>query len=66
VDGVTYFGSHMATFGASGDVAVGEIIGTVGNSGNAASTSAHLHFEVHPGHGDRAANPYSALKATCR
>ncbi|MBT8200445.1 MAG: M23 family metallopeptidase [Acidimicrobiia bacterium] len=66
VDGVTYFGSHMATFGASGDVAAGDIIGTVGTSGNAAGTSAHLHFEVHPGHGDRAANPYGALKATCR
>lgn len=65
VDGARYFGSHMDSFGDSGDVAAGVIIGTVGDSGNAAGSNTHLHFEVHPGDGDRSANPYPALQETC-
>ncbi len=65
-DGVRYFGSHLDSFGAAGDVTAGEIIGTIGTSGNAAGTSPHLHFEVHPGNGDRSANPYPALLNSCR
>ena len=34
-DGATYIGSHMDSFGASGRVAAGTVIGTVGDSGNA-------------------------------
>ncbi len=65
-DGVRYFGSHMDSFGGAGEVEAGEIIGTIGTSGNAAGTSPHLHFEVHPGGGDRSANPYPALLNSCR
>lgn len=65
-DGVRYFGSHMDSFGATGDVIAGEVIGTIGTSGNAAGTSPHLHFEAHPGDGDRSANPYPALLSSCR
>ncbi|NNL98668.1 MAG: M23 family metallopeptidase [Acidimicrobiia bacterium] len=65
-DGVVYFGSHMDSFGASGDVSAGETIGTIGSTGNAAGTSPHLHFEVHTSPTDRTANPYPALVAACK
>jgi peptidoglycan LD-endopeptidase LytH len=63
-NGVTYFGTHMDTAGASGRVEAGTVLGTIGNSGNARFTSTHLHFEIHPG-GGGAINPYSTVRAAC-
>ncbi len=60
-DGTTYIGSHMDTVGTPGYVTAGTKLGTVGNTGNARTTSPHLHFEVHPDNG-AAANPYPTLK----
>ncbi len=60
-DGVEYLGSHMSEFGKSGRVAAGEIIGYVGNSGNAVGTRPHLHFGMYLN--DLAINPYPTLIA---
>jgi LysM repeat protein len=61
-DGATYIGTHLDTMGSPGRVPAGSKLGTVGNTGNAATTRPHLHFEIHPNHG-AAANPYPTLRA---
>jgi murein DD-endopeptidase MepM/ murein hydrolase activator NlpD len=64
-DGVTYYGAHMDSLKPSeGRVAQGDVIGTVGNTGNAQGTPAHLHFEVKPGNG-ASIDPYRLLQAWC-
>lgn len=45
-------------------VKAGDVLATVGNTGNAQTTPSHVHFEVHPG-GGAPANPYPFLKAVC-
>ena len=61
-DGYTYIGAHMASFGASGRVAAGEVIGTVGDSGNAKGAPPHTHIEMHS---DGVVNPYPTLQQYC-
>jgi hypothetical protein len=47
-----YFYAHLSGFGPSitlgARVHVGQVVGYVGNTGNASHTSPHLHFEVQP------------------
>ena len=67
VDGVTYYGSHLHELRAASGESVkrGDVIGTVGNTGNAKGTPPHLHFEVKPG-GGAAIDPYALLRSWCR
>lgn len=61
-DGTEIWYCHLNSFEVSvGDtVTSGQVIGTVGSTGN--STGPHLHLEVRPGAGDPI-DPYEALRA---
>ncbi|MFM7225304.1 MAG: murein hydrolase activator EnvC family protein [Actinomycetota bacterium] len=66
-DGNTYYYAHLDEFvGGARTVAKGEVIGTVGTSGNAYDAPAHLHFEIRIGgpNGERV-NPYPTVAANC-
>jgi murein DD-endopeptidase MepM/ murein hydrolase activator NlpD len=62
--GYRLYYAHLEDFGQqeTGDwVEAGEIIGYVGNSGNAAISSTHLHYGIYTPGGE-AVNPYTFLK----
>jgi len=64
--GNEYYYAHLnsivAGLDAGSAVTAGQVIGAVGNTGDARYGATHLHFEVHPG-GGAAANPYTDLRA---
>ncbi len=63
--GTDWYYAHLSAFapGLSENqvVEVGELIGYVGNTGNAIGTPPHLHMQIHPNGGDPV-NPYPLLK----
>jgi murein DD-endopeptidase MepM/ murein hydrolase activator NlpD len=67
VDGVTYYGAHMNELRVKDGQSVkrGEVLGTVGTTGNAHGTPPHLHFEVKPG-GGASIDPYALLRSWCK
>jgi murein DD-endopeptidase MepM/ murein hydrolase activator NlpD len=64
-DATYFFYAHLDSFApglAVGSVVkAGQIVGYMGDTGNASGNS-HLHFEIHPGGGDPV-NPYPVVKA---
>lgn len=64
--GNEYYYAHLSAFapGAADGTRVraGQVIGFLGNTGQAITTPPHLHFEIHPGGGD-SVNPYPYLVA---
>jgi murein DD-endopeptidase MepM/ murein hydrolase activator NlpD len=64
-DGNAYWYMHNQEnyVGQGASVQAGEVIGTLGDTGNAAGTP-HLHFEYHPG-GGAAVNPYPLVAGIC-
>ena len=65
--GTMYYYAHMsAAHVRSGQkVASGQVIGAVGNSGNAAGTPPHVHWQVHPSN-ESPVNPYPLAQSLCR
>ena len=63
-DGPAYWYMHnQENFVTGGHVSAGQVIASLGDTGNAAGTP-HLHFEYHPG-GGSAVNPYPLVASLC-
>lgn len=65
--GDSYFYAHLDSYAdvSSGQkVTEGQVIGFVGDTGNAPPGVYHLHFEYHPG-GGAAVNPYPLVSSLC-
>jgi murein DD-endopeptidase MepM/ murein hydrolase activator NlpD len=64
--GNTFYFAHLPAYSPEAvdgaRVRAGQVVGFVGNTGQAITTPPHLHFEIHPAGGD-SVNPYPYLMA---
>ena len=64
-DGVSYYYAHLSKFeGFPRRVAQGDLVGYVGDSGNAKGGPAHLHFGIQSA--GEMVNPFPTVKVLCR
>ncbi len=64
-NGNYFYGTHLSAYGdQQGEIRAGQIIGYVGDDGNAAGIP-HLHFEIHPGGRGNQINPFVDTAAVC-
>ncbi len=64
--GTSYYHAHNSAnvVTVNQRVTVGQVVGYVGDTGNARGGPSHLHFEVHPG-GGPAVDPYPTVARLC-